>query len=248
MTGTTTIRVIDFETTGIPGDGNDGPDDGPHKIVEIGWCDVTNGVDWATVSVPRSVECNPGRRIPPEASAIHHFTNEELDLDISSEEALTELENDTTFSRISVLAAHNSRFDRLFWDGCRRDWIDTYRCALRIWPNAPAHGNQVLRYWLGFDTGGGSIDFDAGEALVSHRASADAYVTAHILARMLDDFEVEQLVEWSSVPALLPRCGFGKHYGTPWKDVPRDYLDWIVRKSGMDDEDVLHTARHYLTS
>lgn len=242
------IRVIDFETTGIPGDGNDGPHDGPHRIVEIGWCDLINGDDWAEVSDPKSVECHPGRLIPPEASAVHHFILEELDGVVHYDVALEELESDTKRQGFAILASHNNRFDRQFWDPAGFSWIDTYRCALKVWPQAPRHGNQVLRYWLGLDVGGGVADFDGSEALVSHRASADAYVTAHLLANMLADFEVEQLVEWSTQPALLPRCNFGKHRGTPWKDVPRDYLDWIVRKSGMDDEDVLHTARHYLTS
>lgn len=41
-------------------------------------------------------------------------------------------------------------------------------------------------------------------------------------------------------------CKFGKHKGTLWSQVPRDYLDWVVNKSDFTDEDVLYTARHYL--
>lgn len=244
----TAIRVIDFETTGIPGDGNDTPEKGgPHQIVEIGWCDVVDGDDWAEIRpAPNSIECNPGRPIPPEASAVHHFTIEELDTGVFPDAGLRELEDSTAAAGIGILAAHNSRFDRQFWDGGERPWIDTYRCALRVWPHAPRHGNQVLRYWLKLDEQGGVAEFDPDCAVPSHRAGPDAYVTAHILAQMLADFEVEQLVEWSSVPALLPRCNFGKHRGSPWSEVPKDYLRWILDKSGMDDEDVLHTARHYL--
>ncbi len=243
----TAIRVIDFETTGIPGDGNDGPAQGPHEIVEIGWCDVIVEDDFARIR-PQKLEifCQPRRPIPPEASAVHHLTERSLYGCQLAEAGLKELERRTTESGISILAAHNSRFDQKFWDGGGRPWIDTYRCALRVWPHAPRHGNQVLRYWLKLDEQGGVAAFDPDCAVPSHRAGPDAYVTAHILAQMLADFEVEQLVEWSSVPALLPRCNFGKHRGSPWSEVPKDYLRWILDKSGMDDEDVLNTARHYL--
>jgi len=243
----TAIRVIDFETTGIPGDGNDGPIDGPHQIVEIGWCDVLDTDDESTIRPYRiPILCDPGRRIPPEASAVHHLTNETLTGCLSAEEALLHFDRLTSEVGITILAAHNSRFDQTFWDGNGRPWIDTYRCALRIWPNAPRHGNQVLRYWIGLDLQKGVDEFNPDLANPSHRAGPDAYVTAHVLAQMLTDFDVKQLLEWSTVPALLPRCNFGKHRGLAWSEVPRDYLRWIVEKSGMDDEDVLHTARHYL--
>jgi len=45
---------------------------------------------------------------------------------------------------------------------------------------------------------------------------------------------------------LLPGpIRFGKHKGTPWRDLPPDYLDWIVNKSDMD-EDAKFTAAHWL--
>lgn len=36
-----------------------------------------------------------------------------------------------------------------------------------------------------------------------------------------------------------------KHRGKRWEEAPRDYLDWIVRKSDLD-EDTKFTAKHYL--
>jgi len=54
------------------------------------------------------------------------------------------------------------------------------------------------------------------------------------------------MIEISSHPSILYTCKFGKHKGTLWADVPRDYLDWVVNKSDFTDEDVLYTARYYL--
>lgn len=107
---------------------------------------------------------------------------------------------------------------------------------MRVWPDAPSHANQVLRYWLG----------DVAEPLLAmppHRAAPDAYVTAHILVHALAYASINDMVSWTSGPALLPAVTFGKHRGARWQDVPWDYLDWIVRKSDLD-EDTKFTARH----
>ena len=85
-------------------------------------------------------------------------------------------------------------------------------------------------------------DMDLGR-----EAGADAYVCAHLLRRILQEITVEQAVKWSSGPALLYMCFMRKHKGTPWKDVPRDYLDWVVNKSDITDRDIRATAKYYLT-
>ncbi|KQO57583.1 hypothetical protein ASF24_17110 [Methylobacterium sp. Leaf86] len=69
-------------------------------------------------------------------------------------------------------------------------------------------------------------------------------MTAYILREMLKVAPLDDLVDISSQPALLPKCNFGKHRGTPWADVPSDYLRWA---SGQQmDEDVAFTVRHHL--
>ena len=44
-------------------------------------------------------------------------------------------------------------------------------------------------------------------ALVGGNAGPDAYVTAHHLRDMLNEASLEQLLEWSREPGLLPRAG-----------------------------------------
>jgi hypothetical protein len=46
-------------------------------------------------------------------------------------------------------------------------------------------------------------------------------------------------------PMVLSRCNFGKHAGKAWAEVPRDYLQWMLRTGGFDP-DVEFTAKHYL--
>ena len=79
-----------------------------------------------------------------------------------------------------------------------------------------------------------------------HRALPDAYVTAHILSRLLKACSVEDMISISSKPALLSIVGFGKHKGMKFADVPADYLEWIRDKSDVK-EDVKFSAAHWLS-
>lgn len=80
-----------------------------------------------------------------------------------------------------------------------------------------------------------------------HRAGPDAYVGAALIARIIEERKtsIDEMLRWSSGPALLPRVRFGKHKGARWEDIPSDYLRWLVDKSDMD-RDVKATAKHHL--
>lgn len=228
------IRVVDLETTGF---------EPPAGICEIGFCDlVKDGEGWF-VGMPGSLLVDPGHPIPPETSAVHHI----VDADVVSAPVFEEAALSTFFDEERmqaerlVLVAHNAKFERQWLTPevtGEADWICTYKCALRIWPDAPAHNNGTLRYWLNPE------GLARHRAEPAHRAGPDAYVTAYILREMLKVMSLDELVDISSRPALLPKCNFGKHRGTPWADVPSDYLRWA---SGQQmDEDVAFTVRHHL--
>lgn len=177
---------------------------------------------------------NPGIPIPPETSAVHHI----IDTDVADAPPLgTAIERVLGFSwegRVDVVAAHNAKFDRGFLPPLKdKRWIDTYRCALHLWPEAPNHKNMTLRYWKG-------IDLPREGA---HRALADALVTAHLLKLMLAERSVDELLALSDLPVVLRKVPFGKHAGALWADVPRDYLDWASRQK-FDNADVMHTVKH----
>jgi exodeoxyribonuclease X len=127
-----------------------------------------------------------------------------------------------------------------------KPWLDTYRMALRYLPDAPGHGNQVLRYFLRLPV---SRDVPA------HRALGDCITTAALLRHLLagparEDFErlgVAGFAAHIDSPLVLQACNFGKHAGKAWAEVPRDYLAWILRTGGFDP-DVTFTAKHWLTN
>lgn len=220
----TVIRCIDFETTGIPT-----PEDA-HVVVEIGACDLILGPPHL-LSTTFSALCDPGRPIPHEAMAVHHITDAMV---AGAAGSFDDLGSPDYF------AAHNADYERQFI-GTDIPFICTYKVALRLWPEAPAHNLQFLRYHLG-------LDVDADACQPPHRAGPDAYLGAVLMKRIMDEggVSIEDMVRWSNGPALLPRIPFGKHRGAKWEDVPRDYLDWIVNKSDLLDRDIKANAKHHL--
>jgi exodeoxyribonuclease X len=205
-------------------------------IVEVGWCDVTfidcNNI---TVGAPQSRLCNPGQPIPPQARAIHHISDLDIKEAVSPDVALRDLNT----AQVEAWCAHNAAFEQALFPGAGKPWICSLKVAYRMYPDAPNHKNQTLRYHFG-------LELDHALAMPPHRAGPDAYVTAHILADELVAEPPETLIEWTKNPALLlGAIKFGKHRGTKWADVPPDYLDWICRQEDMD-ADVRFTAQHHL--
>lgn len=225
----TIIRVIDTETTGME------PTD---AVVEAASWDLQQDADgkWSGQPTnPWSTLVNPLVPIPPEAMAVHHITDHMVLGAPVWEQVLPLLIKDNP----PVYAAHNLRFDSQFISfPSAAKLICTYKCALTLAPNAPAWKNQVLRYWL-------KLEVDPILADPPHRASGDAYVTAHLLRRMLTKATVDQLVDISSKPVILPKLAFGKHAMQPCESIPSGYWRWILDNI-HDDEDVRATAFHYL--
>ncbi|WP_269586333.1 3'-5' exonuclease [Roseibium sp. Sym1] len=211
------IRSTDLETTGLP------TEEDPQAVCEIGWCDVMDGV----VGNPQQQFANPGRMLPPESRAVHHIFDEEVADAPPPEEAMKVL----LHPRPNFFAAHNASYELQFYDFDGIPVLCTRKIALRIWPEAPSHALQFLRYWL-------PLHLDHHKAMPPHRAAPDSYVCAHLLLKILDTgVSFEDLVTWSMEPALHTMINFGKkHKGEKWLDVPADYLEWIRDKSDLDEE------------
>lgn len=126
------IAVIDVETTGLPPDA---------AVCEVATAMVSyHGGGWSNLT-PIAQLANPGRFIPPEASAVHHITDADVKDEIDAEVVLRGLQA----LDCDIWAAHYAKFERAFFDPPGARWICTWKCALRQWPHAPSHGNQA---WL----------------------------------------------------------------------------------------------------
>lgn len=235
-----TYRCIDFETTGLPVDGGE-----PTGIMEAGWCDMRFDI----IKPPEGVLVNCGIPCSIPARAVHHISDAMVAEAIRPDEACRMIAE----GRHEYLCAHNIDHEKHYVGpgvieetSEERKWLCTYKTALRIWPDAPGHKLQELRYFLKLDE---AEDFDPALADPPHRASGDAYVCMHLLRRELKEVTVEQMVRWSSGPALLYMCFMKKHKGKPWSQVAHDdrpYLDWIFNKSDITDRDIRATVKYWL--
>ncbi|MBB4017339.1 exodeoxyribonuclease X [Chelatococcus caeni] len=235
------IRVVDLETTGFAP-----PEDGVGTgVCDLGWVDLVptsaEFLGWPrewTICPMVQMYVHPGHAIPAKASAIHHIVDEDVACAPSWPEAL---EMVAAPADATMFAAHNAKFERQWFTDevlAGRPIICTYKCALRLWPDAPGHSNQALRYWRNPE------GLDRHVADFAHRAGPDAYVTAHLLRDMLQIATIDELVQWSSEPALLVTCHIGRYRGTPWRDIDSGFLWWVLERDF--DEDVHHTCRYWL--
>ena len=229
------IHVIDVETTGL--------DPSVDRIVEIAAVTVALEPHPHVEALALDTLVNPGVPIGPVAQSIHHIGDEMVDGAPRYETLIPRLGE---LARSGPFAAHRAVFDRAF-TGSRRPWICTFRLARHLWPEAPSHANQVLRYYLGLEI---EERLAGEEGIVPHRAAGDALVSAALLIRELEHApDGSDLATWalelSARPALLPVANFGKHKGEHWADVPRDYIQYMAGQP-LDDEDLAHTLRRAL--
>lgn len=199
----------DTETTGIRSDKD--------RIVEIAAFDPTNNQSFVKL-------VKPGCPIPPEATAIHKITDDmvasEPDFSVVGVEFLKFCEGDV------VLIAHNNDgFDLHFLrnEFARHNipmpqlkFLDTLKWARRYRPDLPRHTLQFLREIYGI------------EANNAHRALDDVIVLHQVFAQMTDDLHIDEVYRLLNQPKPILHMPFGKHQGVPLKQVPKDYIQWLV--------------------
>lgn len=199
----------------------------------------------------------PPKKIPPEASAVHHITNKM----IADKPSFTESSDLPKVKKLfedknAIVVAHNAPFDLLMVkkEGIEpTKFICTLRVARHLDPEEKIdrYNLQYLRYLL-------EIEVDA----TAHDALGDVLVLEQLFERLkkkiiesegLNDVEaLEQMIEISSHPSLLKSFKFGKHNGKKLEEIvkiDRGYLEWLLaqKENGDEiDEDWIYTLRHYL--
>ena len=225
------LRVVDLETTG------DSPANG--GVVEVGWQDLAPDAagTWQLAGEPGATLVRPGCPISARTSAVHHIVDEDVADAPDWTAALPPL---LQGGAPVALAAHRAAFEQRWclpaMSG-RARWICTYKCALRVWPDAESHSNQGLRYWRR------PAGLDRSTGLPAHRAGPDAYVTAHHLRDMLALASLDQLLAWSAEPALLIRVPSGPLRGRRWDELDDVQLAQLMNGEFGQNRDLLFTAR-----
>lgn len=205
--------VLDVETTGL----NPLVD----KIVDIAAVHVLNSVR----GVPYRSLVNPEMPIPPEASAVHHIVDRDVEDAPKMDKVLPIIENVT---KDAIVVAHNARFDASFLP-ITKPWLCTYRLARHLYPDLPHHSNQYLRYRFHLNFG-----VWEQEAIEAHRAYGDAMVTAHLLVKMVGDYlfkgnpdDSDALMAFVNAPIEVQAMPFGKHKEHLYRRCPRIICDGL---------------------
>lgn len=205
----------DTETTGVRNDKD--------RIIELAAFDPVENRTFCRL-------INPGIPIPPEATAIHHITNEMV-AEVPSFGPIAE-EFVAFCPEETVLIAHNNdAFDKLFLEQEFKragltfpayrfidtlKWFRKYRCDL------PRHTLQSLREVYGFP------------ANQAHRALDDVIVLHQVFSAGIDDLSIEKVMELLAKPQVLSKMPFGKHQGKMLSEVPKDYVTWLSSSGAFD--------------
>lgn len=215
------LRVIDFETTGIP------TDDVEHSVCEYGFVDV----DAATKEILQAHGglVKPSTDMDIEALATHHISERDaMQNGIGWDAAQNILLREKAGEGVEIIfVAHNADYEKKFFNPDSAKWIDTYKVALKLYPDAPRHTNQVLKYYLGIA--------DATHHHPPHRALPDCQVSAEILLKMSKEMTFNEMIHISKQPPFLTKISFGKHKGERFDDLPYDYCQWLSRQTDMDE-------------
>jgi DNA polymerase-3 subunit epsilon len=215
-----TLRPIfyDTETTGVKSEKD--------YIVEIAAYDPLENKTFEKL-------VKPPLPIPKEASDIHGITNEMVEeaphFGIVGEEFKTFCEGEV------VLIAHNNDgFDIHFLNAefkrhnlLMPEWkfLDSLKWARKYRPDLPKHSLQFLRELYGF------------EANNAHRALDDVIILYKVFSAMTDDLPLETIMSLICKPVDLQHMPFGKYQGTPLSQVPKDYIDWLLKSGSFEKPD-----------
>ncbi|MBF7681997.1 DUF3820 family protein [Acinetobacter sp. B5B] len=146
----------------------------------------------------------------------------------------------TTFNlphSVEYIIGHNIDYDIQAISRCGVDTsklkpICTLALARSVWPDAEAHNISALIYQISQ----GSLR--ARELLKgAHRADADIILTANILMHIIALTGVKNIHDLylASEDARIPKkLSFGKHKGTPIQELPKDYVQWLLKQNELD--------------
>lgn len=196
---------------------------------------------------------HPGKKIPPEASAIHHITNEMVQETPTFANSKSYAHIRSLNSYEHTLISHNAPFDLamlqkegITWQGAV---IDTLKCSKAIMDDLDGYGLQFLRYELRLYRQEKDFFEPYGVTPTAHHALSDALHTRMVYEYLLDLASHEKLVELSQARLLLSRLPFGKYAKKRIETVAMKdpaYLKWMLDSLMDMDEDLRYSIEHYL--
>jgi len=216
---------IDCETTGL--------DVQEDRVIEVAAiCFDFQGIDARSESL-----IDPQRPIPEASIAIHHITPDMVAGKPTIDTVLPEI---LELVSDHIIIGHGVKFDiellalaaERYNIPCRireNKFLDTLRMA-RLYGQSPVNSLEYLRKHFNIPLEG------------AHRAMSDVIVNREVFKHLARRFKTTQaLFEALSKPILMQSIPLGKYKGRAFKDIPLQYLQWIVNKDF--DQDLLHSVR-----
>lgn len=211
--------LFDLETTGLKPEAE--------RIIEVAFLNVETGASLVSF-------VHPQRPIPYEAQTICNITDAMVAQAPPFEQIIDQICQFCPEG--SLLVAHNGiNFDSKFlqeeFQRCARtlpNWriFDTLHWVRRFRPDLPKYSLQYLRDMCGIP------------ANQAHRALDDVHVMQKVCEILFDDLSWEQAYKMLSLPQpTLQTMPFGKHQGTPFAQVPKNYLQWLAKSGALDKEE-----------
>lgn len=205
----------DTETTGIKADKD--------RIIEIAAYDPVRNARFERF-------VNPGIPIPPDATAIHHITDEMVAPAPSFAQIGAEF-IDFCEGDVVLIAHNNDSFDFHFLSNefnrhslVMPPWkfLDSLKWARRYRPDLPRHTLQFLREIYGITANN------------AHRALDDVIVLYQMFTALIDDLSMDEVYTLLNRPRTIQTMPFGKHQGQSLSQVPRSYLQWLSTSGALD--------------
>lgn len=201
--------------------------------LEGGVCDIAIARLDRNLNIVWEVESliDPEVPISPQASGIHHIVDEMVWASPTLQEFM-QLHEFPFLRPDLVVAGHNVQFDiRMVKAVLPEEFesICTLKLARNMWPDAPDHKLQTLRYMFHLDAG------------TAHRAMGDVYACVNLLRHIADKkgLDLDGLLALSYEPlSLATRMPFGKHKGEALGDLPLSYVRWLIDKADNLDADL----------
>jgi DNA polymerase III alpha subunit (gram-positive type) len=218
------VSLVDIESTGVTNS---------DQVCEVAWKQID--YNFNVVAEGYSL-INPMVPIPYAATAVNGITDEMVQGAPTLTEYMDSIGQPWLFSDV-IFTAHNCSFDSRFL----RDFIHpdakllcTLKCARRLYPDATNHKQATLAAMLG-------ITVDRTKA---HSADGDTDVLRQLLQKMCQDHDlgIDQLLHVQDLPLKVKTLKFGKkHFGKKIEDVPKDYIEWMLREVKNLDPDLRAT-------
>jgi len=197
---------------------------------------------------------NEGKKIPAEASSVHHITNEDIKDKLAFKESKAYKFLQENNSEENTLIAHNVAFDleklsshEFIWKG---GIVDTLRVTKHLIPECEFFALQVLRYELKLyrDEEKLKLEYGIKDAIVAHNALSDVLVMKLLYDVLEAESSLKLMQELSLKKVLVSKFSFGKYKGKYIEEIcltDSSYVQWLLSSATELDEDMKYSLNYY---